>query len=186
MFSCFKKSEKVLLCKVYLLAWCLMLNWLQRHAFIYATKTWNPCFFNSFWKVLIKKHVKKIIKVNGNSLRQQKVQVIMYHVIEHFISSLADNKNEPPKNEQYFYFSFCRRYRDFSLTYYNFWSYSWVTAPYSTIVFLVINLYLMTVVMYPKQRVAITPYSNWRCMFVFKACQNIRHETSLKLAYEQM
>ena len=50
---------------------------------------------------------------NGNSLRQEKVQVIMYHVIEHFISSLADNKNELPKNEQYFYFSFCRRYRDF-------------------------------------------------------------------------
>ena len=72
-------------------------------------------FFNSFWKVFIKKHVKKIIKVmkNGNSLRQEKVQVIMYHVIEYFISSLADNKNELPKNEQYFYFCFCRRYRDF-------------------------------------------------------------------------
>ena len=113
MFSCFKKSEKVLLCKVYLLAWCVILNWLRRHAFIYATKTWNLCFLNSFWKVFMEKHVKKIIKVmkNGNSLRQQKVQVIMY--FEHFISSLADNTNELPKNEQYFYFSFCRRYRDF-------------------------------------------------------------------------
>ena len=115
MFSCFKKSEKVLLRKVYLLAWCLMLNWLRKHSFICAAKTWNLCFFYSFWKVFIEKHVKKIIKVmkNGNSLRQEKVQVIMYHVIEHFISSLADNKNELPKNEQYFYFSFCRRYRDF-------------------------------------------------------------------------
>ena len=40
-------------------------------------------FFNSFWKVFVEKHVKKIIKVmkNGNSLRQQKVQVIMYLVL---------------------------------------------------------------------------------------------------------
>ena len=108
MFSCFKKSEKVLLCKVYLLAWCVILNWLRRHAFIYATKTWNLCFLNSLRKVFMEKHVKKIIKVmkNGNSLRQEKVQVIMYHVIEHFISSLADNKNELPKTSNTFIFLF--------------------------------------------------------------------------------
>ena len=46
MFSCFKKSEKKnLLLEVYLLARCLMLNWSRRHAFIYATKTWNLWVF---------------------------------------------------------------------------------------------------------------------------------------------
>ena len=115
MFSCFKKSEKVLLRKVYLLAWCLMLNWLRRHAFIYTTKTWNLCFSNSFWKGFMEKHVKKIIKVmkNGNSLRQQKVQVIMYHVLWAFHKLTCRQCKWTPKNEQYFYFSFCRRYRDF-------------------------------------------------------------------------
>ena len=40
--SCFKKSENFfLLREVSLLARCLMLNWWRKHAFIYATKTWN-------------------------------------------------------------------------------------------------------------------------------------------------
>ena len=76
-------------------------------------KNMKSIFLKQFLEVFMEKHVKKIIKVmkNGNSLRQQKVLVIMY--FEHFISSLVDNTNELPKKEQYFYFSFCRRYRDF-------------------------------------------------------------------------
>ena len=42
---------------------------------------------------------------NGFSLRQQQFQVIMYYVLQDFISSLADNTVVSRRNEQYFYFS---------------------------------------------------------------------------------
>ena len=61
MFSCFKtKSEKNLPREVYSLARCLMLNWSRRHAFIYATKTWNLWDFLQFSKVFAKNFIKKI------------------------------------------------------------------------------------------------------------------------------
>ena len=56
---------------------------------------------------------------NGLSLRQQQLQVIMYYIItchEHFMRTLADKTNAPPKNEQYFFFFHSKRYRDFSET----------------------------------------------------------------------
>ena len=68
MFSCFKKSEKFLQREVYLLVRCLILNGSRRHAFIYATKTWNlwvflfVClffFFYSFSNVFQEKIYKK-------------------------------------------------------------------------------------------------------------------------------
>ena len=68
MFSCFKKSEKFLQREVYLLVRCLILNRSRRHAFIYATKTWNlwvffVClfvfFFYSFSNVFEEKIYKK-------------------------------------------------------------------------------------------------------------------------------
>ena len=46
-------------------------------------------------------------KKNGLSLKQQKLQVIMYHIItrhEHFISSLPDKTNAPQKTENTFIF----------------------------------------------------------------------------------
>ena len=45
MFSCFKKNEKFLQREVYSLVRCLILIWSRRHAFIYATKTWNLWVF---------------------------------------------------------------------------------------------------------------------------------------------
>ena len=41
MFSCFKKSEKKFTTRGLFITRCLMLNWSRRHAFMYATKTWN-------------------------------------------------------------------------------------------------------------------------------------------------
>ena len=81
MFSCFKKSENFLQREVYLLVRCLILNWSRRHAFIYATKTWNlwvffvclfVCFFYSFSNVFEEKYIKNILQEmkNGLSLRQ--------------------------------------------------------------------------------------------------------------------
>ena len=52
MLSCFKrKRTKFLLREVYLLARCLMLNWSRRHAFMYATKTWNMKCMGIFFTV---------------------------------------------------------------------------------------------------------------------------------------
>ena len=81
MFSCFKKSEKFLQREVYLLVRCLILNGSRRHAFIYATKTWNlwvflfVClffFFTVFRTFSRKKYIKNILQEmkNGLSLRQ--------------------------------------------------------------------------------------------------------------------
>ena len=59
MFSCFKKSEKIyfLVREAYLLAWCHRLNWSRRHALIYATKTWNLCFFFTVFGKFSRKNV---------------------------------------------------------------------------------------------------------------------------------
>ena len=79
MFSCFKKSENFLQREVYSLVGCLILIWSGRHAFIYATKTWNlwvflfVClFFYSFSNVFEEKYIKNILQEmkNGLSLRQ--------------------------------------------------------------------------------------------------------------------
>ena len=87
MFSYFKKSEKKnLLREVYLLARCLMLNWSRRHAFLYATKTWNLwIFFYSFSNVFAEKYIKNILQemkdgYHGLSLRQQQLPLIMYYI----------------------------------------------------------------------------------------------------------
>ena len=60
--SYFKKSEKNVY-YVRFIALCLMLNWSRRHAFIYATKTWNLWgFFYSFLKVFAEKYIKYIFQ----------------------------------------------------------------------------------------------------------------------------
>ena len=92
---------------------------------------------------------------NGLSLRQQQLQVIMY-CHEHFISSLADKTNAPPKSEQYLYFSLTLKDTEIFPNLL-FWNDSWVTATVFHNLFLIINLYLMTVVLHSKQRMAITP-----------------------------
>ena len=76
-------------------------------------KNMKSIFLKQFLESFHGKTCKKDYKGNEEWKQSEtaKVQVIMY--FEHFISSLADNTNELPKNEQYFYFSFCRRYRDF-------------------------------------------------------------------------
>ena len=81
----------------------------------------------------------------------------MYFIITWaFISSLADKTSSPRKNEQYFYFSLTLRNTEiFSKV--TFWSDSWATAPVFHNRFLITNLYLMTVVIHSKQRMAITP-----------------------------
>ena len=84
---------------------------------------------------------------NGLSLRQQKLQVIMYYIItchEHFISSLPDKTNAPQKNEKYFYFSLTLKDTEI-FPKLLFWNNSWVTATVFHNRFLIINLYLMTV-----------------------------------------
>ena len=130
MFSCFKKSEKsyFLQREVYLLAWCLMLNWSRRHAFIYATKTSNLWFFfYSFWRVFAEKYVKKYS--TGN---EEWIQWLCTPYFEHFISSLADKTNAPWKNEQYCYYSLTVEDTE-TFAKLLFWSDSWVTDPFSTI-----------------------------------------------------
>ena len=65
-------------------------------------------FFESFRGKYKLKNILQEMK-NGLSLRQQQLQVIMYYIItchEHFMRTLADKTNAPPKNEQYFYFFF--------------------------------------------------------------------------------
>ena len=76
MFSCFKKAKKNLLREVYLLARCLMLNWSRRHAFMYATKTWNQWvfFFYSFSKFLVEKYIKIILQEKKNELSLREKQ----------------------------------------------------------------------------------------------------------------
>ena len=162
MFSYFKKSEKKkLLREVYFLARCLVLNWSRRHAFIICHKNMKSMrfffflqFFESFrGKYKLTNFLREM--KNGLSLRQQQLQVIMY-CHEHFISSLADKTNAPPKSEQYLYFSLTLKDTEIFPNLL-FWNDSWVTATVFHNLFLIINLYLMTVVLHSKQRMAITP-----------------------------
>ena len=62
----------------------------------------------------------------------------------------------PRKNEQYFYFSLTLKDTEI-FPKLLFLSVSWVTAPVLHNRFLIINLYLMTVVIHSEQRMAITP-----------------------------
>ena len=72
--------------------------------------------------------------------------------LEHFISSVADKTNAHTQQyEQYFYFSLTLKDTEI-FPKLLFWSDSWVTAPVFHNRFLVINLYLMTVVIHTKQR----------------------------------
>ena len=116
-------------------------------------------FFESFrWKYKLKNILQEV--KNGLSLRQQQLQVIIYYIItchEPFISSLADKTNAPPpQNEQYLYFSLTLKNTEV-FPKLLFWHKSWVTATVFYNRFLIINLYLTTVVMHSKQRMAITP-----------------------------
>ena len=160
MFSYFKKSEKNLLHEVCLLVRCLMLNWSRRRAFIYATKTWNLwVFFYIFSKVFAEKYIKNILQEmkNGLSLRQQQLQVIMYNIITWAFHTLTCRQKKcTPKNEPYFYSSLTLKDTEI-FPKLLFWSDSWVTATMFHNRFLIINLFLMTVVMRSKQRMDITP-----------------------------
>ena len=92
---------------VYLLSRCLMLNWSRRHAFIYATKTWNLwVFFLKFFECFRGKIYKKILQEmkNGLSLR---------HSLDRFISSLPGKSNAPRKKRTILLFFFTLWYRDF-------------------------------------------------------------------------
>ena len=69
MFSCFKKSEKKFTTRGLFITRCLMLNWSRRHAFMYATKTWNLCFFFTvFRNFFVEKCIKIILPEKKNEL----------------------------------------------------------------------------------------------------------------------
>ena len=93
---------------------------------------------------------------------------------EHFMSSLAEITNEPRKNEQYCYFSLTVEDRE-TFARLLFWSDFWVTAPVFQNRFLVVNLYLITVMIQSKRRIGPSLHkSNLTMLFTFKACLNIR------------
>ena len=77
MFSCFDKSEKkFLLREVYLLVRCLMLNWSQRHAFIYATQTWNLwVFFLEIFESFRRKRYKKYTTGNEEWIESERATI---------------------------------------------------------------------------------------------------------------
>ena len=83
---------------------------------------------------------------NGLSLRQQQLQVIMLYIITWAFHKLSCRQNE-------WYFYFVLTLKDTGIfPKLLFLSDSWVTAPVFHNRFLVINLYLMTVVIHTKQR----------------------------------
>ena len=105
-------------------------------------------FFYSFFKAFTENFIKNILQEmkNGLSLRQQQLQVIMLYII-----TWAFHKFSCRQNEWYFYFVLTLKDTGI-FPKLLFLSDSWVTAPFFHNRFLVINLYLMTVVIHTKQR----------------------------------
>ena len=104
--------------------------------------------FYSFSKAFTENFIKNILQEmkNGLSLRQQQLQVIMLYII-----TWAFHKLSCRQNEWYFYFVLTLKDTEI-FPKLLFLSDSWVTAPVFHNRFLVINLYLMTVVIHTKQR----------------------------------
>ena len=105
-------------------------------------------FFNRLSKVFAENFIKNILQEmkNGLSLRQQQLQVIMLYIITWAFHKLSCRQNE-------WYFYFVLTLKDTGIfPKLLFLSDSWVTAPVFHNRFLVINLYLMTVVIHTKQR----------------------------------
>ena len=157
MCSCFKKSKKkkkLSLREVYLLARCLMLNWSRRHAFIYATKTWNLWVFvllfsESFRekKMYIYIYINILQEMkNGLSLRQLQLQMIMHYILTWAYKLTCRQNYSTPKKRTILLFLTLKGTEIFPKLL--FWSNSWVTAqaPVFHNRFLIMNLYLMTVV----------------------------------------
>ena len=105
-------------------------------------------FFSCLSKVFAENFIKNILQEmkNGLSLRQQQLQVIMLYII-----TWAFHKLSCRQNEWYFYFVLTLKDTEI-FPKLLFLSDSWVTAPVFHNRFLVINLYLMTVVIHTKQR----------------------------------
>ena len=148
MFSSLRKAAKPR---------CLILNWSRRHSFSYATKTWNLWlffvqFFESFhWKKY------KIYSTGDEecieSIWQQQLKVIMYYIISWAFHKLSSRQNECTYPEKLTILYFSLTLKDTEIfPKLLFWRDPWVTAPVFHNRFLVINLYLMTVVIHTKQR----------------------------------
>ena len=113
MFSCFtcktKSAKKFTTRGLFILARCLILNWSRRHAFIYATKTWNLWDFLQFFESFCGKFYKKYS--TRNELRMDLVWDS-----NNFISSVAGktNAHTPQKRTILLFFFNSKRYRDCS------------------------------------------------------------------------